>query len=1156
MKNLLTVILVFGLLNLAFGQSFVPTVTPPSPNSASLGKYVDHPVSLYTGIPTISIPIYDLKGRGLNIPISLSYHASGIKVGEVASWVGLGWSLNAGGLITRTIKGLPDEDPSQGFWRVRKDYRDLYGANADNLSYSTVPPGIMQLHLAQAADGNIDLEQDIYMLNAMGRSYKILFKTNGTAFTVPYSDVIIKFDPNVGYPYNNWEVTLEDGTQLSFGGKTQLGSTPHTEFTTSADGSNIASTWHLKKVSLPNANNEVITFSYKATNAVSFDNSFGENDAVKVRTNDSLYVVHGNLKKDVGTKKTSMLQISKISTEVADVNFIVEPNQRMDLDSAYALKEITVVSKEGSKLVERFRFNYEYSDADPGTFAFDQGKAMFKKRLKLKSFDKLGNSATDTLGKQSWKFEYNPLALPSRRSYAQDNFGYYNGAKDNTTLLPQYYLNPTLSTTSTQIKASIGFFPPSHVLGANKIANGTFMQAEMLKKVIYPTKGYSEYNFEPNVDVPTSKEQFAPATTGLVVSTAETPYNTSKDITFNITKLQYGKITFKGTFSASYLAGIDDIVNSITLCNAVLFDPNNLPIAVYSIRKSTVVANNNAFLIEKYINLSKIGTYKLRLVAKDLTNTVPLATDVNLEFGISYQSSLGQSIVSELIGGLRVASIIDYDGPNVKKLEKYFKYEEPLVINKLVADDYLEQVSEYRFDGLASTGGLPSASDNIFVLQLVTIPDFKDLTKSYNVLVYELAPNSSGSTPQGTIPRPYTVYKRNSSSLSFLGAIQGGTVGYGKVTTMYSPSSTTLGKTVTTFSNVLDDYSANPKEIPYPTPDSREMQRGLMLKQSDFHANGQVLREVENQYAYTTETAIAQIKAKRTVMYLDCGAAPYGQGCCVNVNKFCDVAFSSFFMTCIRVNKITSVQREYDTQGQNALESFANYYYTSKINPANGVAFAAMSKTVTNDSKTNVVVGTATNGLDKTYSFDRQKEVIYKYSFDFTDALSTDMVNKNMISSPIEETTVLVKSALGSVSTTPLHWKRTNFATFGYYVLPQNIQTKLGSSTTPVTEATFDNYDANGNLLSYTERNGINTSFTYFGSSDIGKFNLVQTKVVGKGTSLAQTTSFDYFPLVGVKQVTSPNGLYSTYEYDSYNRLSNVRSNGKLVKSYQYGFRQ
>src|SRR6266576_6703058 len=80
-------------------------VTVPSPTAASLGRFGDVPVSLYTGVPDISIPLFTAKGRTLELPITLRYHAGGIRVEEIGSWVGIGWTLEAGGAVTRTVRG-------------------------------------------------------------------------------------------------------------------------------------------------------------------------------------------------------------------------------------------------------------------------------------------------------------------------------------------------------------------------------------------------------------------------------------------------------------------------------------------------------------------------------------------------------------------------------------------------------------------------------------------------------------------------------------------------------------------------------------------------------------------------------------------------------------------------------------------------------------------------------------------------------------------------------------------------------------------------------------------------------------------------------------------------------------------------------------------
>src|SRR5688572_20429617 len=90
------------------------TIHIASPTASALGKVADVPVSYHTGIPNISIPIYTVQEGPLKFPISLSYHAGGLKVMEQASWVGAGWSLSCNGMITRIVRGAPDEETNSG----------------------------------------------------------------------------------------------------------------------------------------------------------------------------------------------------------------------------------------------------------------------------------------------------------------------------------------------------------------------------------------------------------------------------------------------------------------------------------------------------------------------------------------------------------------------------------------------------------------------------------------------------------------------------------------------------------------------------------------------------------------------------------------------------------------------------------------------------------------------------------------------------------------------------------------------------------------------------------------------------------------------------------------------------------------------------------
>ena len=73
-------------------------------------KYGEYPINLSTGVPNISIPLYTIDLGTFKLPITLDYHASGIKVDQEATWVGLGWNLNYGAQIILSVRDDIDEN--------------------------------------------------------------------------------------------------------------------------------------------------------------------------------------------------------------------------------------------------------------------------------------------------------------------------------------------------------------------------------------------------------------------------------------------------------------------------------------------------------------------------------------------------------------------------------------------------------------------------------------------------------------------------------------------------------------------------------------------------------------------------------------------------------------------------------------------------------------------------------------------------------------------------------------------------------------------------------------------------------------------------------------------------------------------------------------
>ena len=214
--------MVFGILT-AQAQE-LPNPTPQTPETASLLKFQETPVSYYTGVPNISIPIYTLQGRSLSVPISLSYHAGGIRVNEEASNEGLGWSLGATGQITRNMKGMPDE---RHFMTTTNKKVSDFVATDPNSSLQAYVDYYQMVDDAKA--GIIDFEPDVFNFSFMGYSGRFMFNQertsanpNGRIIMLPESDVRIEAQW-VNSEIDSWVATTPDGTKYFFNaGKERL----------------------------------------------------------------------------------------------------------------------------------------------------------------------------------------------------------------------------------------------------------------------------------------------------------------------------------------------------------------------------------------------------------------------------------------------------------------------------------------------------------------------------------------------------------------------------------------------------------------------------------------------------------------------------------------------------------------------------------------------------------------------------------------------------------------------------------------------------------------------------------------------------------------------------------------------------------------------
>ncbi|MDH6252578.1 hypothetical protein M2347_002305 [Chryseobacterium sp. H1D6B] len=110
----------------------------PVPSVSSLAAYTNTPASNATGIPEISFPLVGLSSynNGVNLSTGLSYNPMNVSESEPASQVGTGWSLFAGGVISRSIVDDIDElyDNTANNEYYKNAFDDIYYYNLPGIS--------------------------------------------------------------------------------------------------------------------------------------------------------------------------------------------------------------------------------------------------------------------------------------------------------------------------------------------------------------------------------------------------------------------------------------------------------------------------------------------------------------------------------------------------------------------------------------------------------------------------------------------------------------------------------------------------------------------------------------------------------------------------------------------------------------------------------------------------------------------------------------------------------------------------------------------------------------------------------------------------------------------------------------------------------------
>jgi len=193
------------------GSTQAEDILPPSPEAASVVKYAGVPFTHSLGTAEYEVPLYTLKGHQLEIPISLRYRSNGIKVDEIAGVAGLGWSLEAGGCVTREVVYMPDEFNNWYFY-TRPSGSLL--TDLVNLTWSDQA----QLFIGRTFRNQHDANSDRYSYSVAGLSGTFIVTPDREIIQLNGDGVNIDAIQSQGYngPITSFRITGPDGTVYVF----------------------------------------------------------------------------------------------------------------------------------------------------------------------------------------------------------------------------------------------------------------------------------------------------------------------------------------------------------------------------------------------------------------------------------------------------------------------------------------------------------------------------------------------------------------------------------------------------------------------------------------------------------------------------------------------------------------------------------------------------------------------------------------------------------------------------------------------------------------------------------------------------------------------------------------------------------------------------
>ncbi|MDR6568839.1 hypothetical protein [Chitinophaga ginsengisegetis] len=1170
------------LLTRAEAQT-LPSVTFKTPEVAAFNRFIETPVSYYTGVPNISIPLYEIKIKGVTVPITLDYHAGGIRVDQDATWVGLGWSLSYGGEISRKTKGAPDENY---YYTGGINNRGLTIDEFNNLAIDDESQAQVRLENITAAKYNRkDYMPDEFYYNILGMGGRFMYSQKQNKFILfPKEDILVaQYDNNNTLngainPFNYWNLKLPDGTSVDLGKDGTITDDPLSVTPAGA----FKSAWNVKTIR--NIFNDSINYTYEKFNYINYRLS-----GLRVSLFQSS-VASGNMGRDgFYDNLSNSAYLSGVRYYDARPSSITYPEGKVDFLTtsrndapSRALNEINVTNQQG-KLIRKIRFYYSYFYAD----AFDRyinNESIFPSEYRFQRLrlDSIAISGSDNTAPVKYKFDYYVSQdMPSKFTYSQDHWGFYNGAANTS----QYSFIPNIA--------------PDIFTGGDRSVHSLKANVFSIKSITYPEGGKSEFVYEGNTagiwNMPVETYQDdntniaeKSAAIGISSYSRSTSYPSPDYVngsggrcftkTFVVENGVQPAIGYGWECSTNF--GISDLEKDMPPnVNNVNFLLEKLDAGRYvSVREFNTAYYQGSVVVRKGEDKQPLsltpGSYKITVTLSygNQPGSPPDNQPYNLSFIVKWrQVNTGSNMVN--VGGLRIKDINYYDNDGKLAKKKSYTYLNP-----------------YAYP----------ANPNFTSGRVVSFPQYFQ----YNFKYYPQT-TSSGGGIQAQMQWGINFY---SNSVLPLETTSGSYCGYEYVDeyTVDNTNPDNNQRIGYKFSFAMPYFSQYYQYNYHGIIEPQEWTRGKLLE-TKYYKGDKVVKKDSISY-YDWSPHLNDISEEDYVQEINTNLISFQYLNFFNRNTALPEDFYDNAPPSINYDDYPNFNRaaggvhcvKFNFGAVPSTVDFAWPYLLLSCQPSIYVKVPYfIHNTGFNKPKTKTVItfDDAGNSIQENEAYYYEKTPLHyqltqtaiinskkdtlkqknQYAADFGSLLPySAMVQRNMVNSVVSTSSYKNSTFLQSLKANYKDWGNNIF-------MPVSSETQTAGFATEQ-RMNFEGYDSKGNLLGMSQSGGVTTAYLwgYKGLYPVARiegadYNTVKTYITQSildnplsdqqlrdeinnlRAKLPNTliTTYTYMPSIGITSETSPANRTTFYEYDGLGRLRLIKDqNGKILKQFDYQYQK